>query len=148
MCLGCLELGHQIKDCRYRRDCKVDGCTKNHHPSIHVNKSVESGGEEAAVTSANVSTSTGPCIQPNIALGVIQVSLIGVDGELVKANALIDEGSDSSLATKALVRKLGLCGAKGPLHVSGVVGRQQQQNSEFVRLRVASPDSKLYDVNV
>ena len=113
-----------------------------------MNKSVESGGEEATVTSANVSTSTGPCIQPNIALGGIQVSQIGVDGELVKANALIDEGSDSSLATTALVRKLSMCGAKGPLHVSDVVGRQQQQNSEVVKLRVASPDSRLYDVKV
>ena len=35
LCFACLETGHRSINCRIRRKCGVDGCTKLHHCSLH-----------------------------------------------------------------------------------------------------------------
>ena len=50
----------------------------------------------------------------------LQVKNVG--GRMVTVRALVDEGSDTSLASVTFIRKLGFTGKKG-LRIAGVLGR-------------------------
>jgi hypothetical protein len=34
-CSGCLNIGHFIKDCKRKKECTHEGCTRLHHPLLH-----------------------------------------------------------------------------------------------------------------
>jgi len=50
-CSGCLRSGHFIRDCRSKKKCTHEGCTRSHHPLLHddyqmrINYFDEVGGE-------------------------------------------------------------------------------------------------------
>ena len=98
--LSCLETGHIIRNCKNEKKCGVNSCKKVHHPALHLGKNPETLAKTGTfATHANT-------VRPDVALGVIQVSVVGVDGRLVKVNALVDEGSDTSMATESLIDKI------------------------------------------
>ena len=75
------------------------------------------------------------------------MEVISKSGKKVKVYSLIDEGSDTSLATTSLIRKLGLTGKKKNLKISGVEG-DRIQDSEFHPLKVLATDNNCYEINV
>ena len=133
LCLSWLETGHIIRDCKNKKDCGVNRCKKVHHPALHPGENLKTLAKTGTFgTHANA-------VRPDVTLGVIRVSVVGVDGRLEKVNALVDEGSDTSMATESLIDKLGLSGKKVLLEVSGVDGKSRHM-SRFTSLVISSLD--------
>lgn len=38
VCYSCLFKGHSVRTCKYKRTCKLNGCDKMHHRSLHSDK--------------------------------------------------------------------------------------------------------------
>ena len=83
----------------------------------------------------------------NVALGIISVPVQDSRGRMVIARALIDEGSDTTLAARSFVRKLGLNGRKGLLKVIGVNGKSQEQ-SERLNLTIRTAEDQNHTIHV
>ena len=133
LCLSCLETGHMIRECKNKKECGVNSCKKIHHPALHP------GGKPETLSNTGNFATHANAVHPYVALGVIQVSVVGVDGRLVKVNALVDERSDTSMATESLIDKLGLSGKKVLLEVSGVDGKSRHM-SQFTSMVISSLD--------
>ena len=107
LCFNCLNSSHVARDCPSKSRCNVPGCGRKHHTSIHNNGKPNSNSNWSANPSTvqeNVTTNlcnTGD----TVFLPIIPVRIGGV-----RAAALLDSGSTSSLISKSLVRRLGLQG--------------------------------------
>ena len=84
---------------------------------------------------------------PRVALGVIPVRVRDVRGSIMTARALVDEGSDTWLASAAFVRKLGLTGRKKALRIVGVSGKRTQR-SELQELDILTGTNRCQTVTV
>ena len=114
LCFHCLRPGHGFRFCKSKRVCGVDGCRRSHHQDLHervaprVNHLRNVQGEAITTESENrVNINTWKHGNLGIALGVVAVQVKDARGRTVTARALIDEGSDASIASREFVRKLG-----------------------------------------
>ena len=107
LCFGCLRPGHGFKFCKNKRVCGVDGCTRSHHRDMHervaprVNH-LRNVQEEYITTEPENRVNINTWKQGNsgIALGVVAVQVKDAGGLTVTTRALIDEGSDASIASR------------------------------------------------
>ena len=113
LCFGCLKKGHVLNRCRTRKVCGKEGCIKLHHPDLHdssirkVNYQQESSENLPMVdTEVKARMNELRCGRTNVALGIISVPVQDSRGRIVTARALIDEGSDTTLAARSFVCKL------------------------------------------
>ena len=108
LCFNCLAKGHVLKECQSNFFCRIESCKKKHHTLLH---------EE---TQVNINVSSA---KHNLSVTYLQVLQIYVsNGDvLMKVNALLDSGSDSSLVIKALSDKLKLEGKSQTLTLSNAV---------------------------
>ena len=154
LCFGCLRKGHGLKMCRSKKSCGKEGCTKIHHPDLHESAirrvNYQHGSSENRPTvdtevkaRINVFKSGGI----NVALGIISVPVKDSRGRLVTARTLIDEGSDTTLAARSFVRKLGFNGRKGLLKVAGVNGESREQ-SERLNLTIRRAENESHTIHV
>lgn len=82
-----------------------------------------------------------------MALGVIAARVKYARGRLVTARALVDEGSDTSMATLAFTRKLGLKERRRQLRIPGVTGERKEM-AEQLSLRLLTGIGQGHTVNV
>ena len=154
LCFGCLRKGHGLKMCRSKKSCGKEGCTKIHHPDLHESAirrvNYQHGSSENRPTvdtevkaRINVFKSGGI----NVALGIISVPVKDSRGRLVTARTLIDEGSDTTLAARSFVRKLGFNGRKGLLKVVEVNGESREQ-SERLNLTIRTAEDQSHTIHV
>ena len=150
LCFCCLEKGHIGRVCRVKKRCGKDGCNRVHHPELHedveqnVNYQVRSKelASEIKVRSYNVNQGTN-----GTALGVVSVRVRNVQGRFVTARALVDEGSDTSFASRAFVRRLGFTGKRRKLKIVGV-SRESKEEAEQQSLTVKTGTNQDHLVNV
>lgn len=128
-CYGCLNFGHATKDCRSKKECGLDGCTRDHHKLLHFTKEdqaprrrpPDSGGESSgqdtiapgSVAAINGSVHT---VTPSgfVSLKVIPVVLRGPSGKKMEVLAFLDDGSTLTLIDEDVARELDLPGIRGP----------------------------------
>ena len=154
LCFGCLRKRHGLNRYRSKRVCGKEGFTKLHHPDLHyssirnVNYQHESSENHPMVdTQVKARINDFKSGRTNVALGIISVPVQDSRGRMVTARALIDEGSDTTLAARSFVRKLGFNGRKGLLKVAEVNGESREQ-SERLNLKIRTAEDQNHTIHV
>ena len=117
LCFGCLNKGHQVRDCRSKKDCEV--CRGRHPTVMHTDEN----SAEGLTTTASATT----CASNNRQLYTPRKSSMVVPVYISHSNypdnervtfAMIDSQSDSSFVTEETARELGLKGVDAQLSLS------------------------------
>ncbi|KZS02551.1 Uncharacterized protein APZ42_000367, partial [Daphnia magna] len=113
LCFCCFRPKHSTRECPTKRPCSVPDCKHWHHVLLH--EDAETQPEEAARPAAARSNSA----KLRTAVGMIPLEVFDIDGNIVRANGFVDEGSDSTLFREGFVRRLRLQGSAQTLTVDG-----------------------------
>ncbi|VDP04038.1 unnamed protein product [Schistosoma margrebowiei] len=110
LCNLCLKANHVAKYCRSPRSCAVKGCGWRHHTLLHELQ------EEQRNTNIDACINTQLCteksverVQKQTAFAIVPV-LVKNGEKVVQTCAFLDSGSDASLITEDLARRLNLEG--------------------------------------
>jgi hypothetical protein len=109
LCFNCFHPRHRVADCTSTVSCKVGGCSKRHHTSLHRDRSSLANG---AAHNNNLMSKNSVYFQ------VLPVIVKGQNGRFVETYALLDSASDISLVHKELAEELGLRGQTKRLTVN------------------------------
>ncbi|XP_046555836.1 uncharacterized protein LOC124265089 [Haliotis rubra] len=120
LCFSCLVKGHTARECRSKRACGKDGCTRTHNELLHI--------------SPPVASACSPALDRDGILPVIRGIFRGSNGKLREGNILVDSGASTSVIRRDFARALGLQGKHERLDVS-VVGEEVLQNANSRRLK-------------
>ena len=128
LCLNCLGSGHFLKECPSGQRCKK--CHQPHHSWLHVDpisedcKASMAGShsrESPDVVMANVSRTMQ---HKKILLMTCKVQILGPDGSVTQARALLDSASSTLFITKRLAQRLGLKRNRVDINISGNGGNR------------------------
>ena len=112
-CYSCLANGHTVRECKNRNQCGTRGCVRRHHPSLHVDTSVN------PPQSKTVCNSLGET-DVEVSLGVIPVRIVGPKGSVV-IQALLDTGANTTLIHKDVISRLGISGVTTQIKLNTVL---------------------------
>ena len=135
LCFNCLNGGHRLDDCKYRKRCTE--CNRKHNILLHQDKPTtdkDKKPESVATTAVCAHNSK------SIAFPVVAVKIKGHDHD-VTTYAVLDQCSDTTLVTKRLLNLLNLEGRKVPFSVDTVNGRSTDETSQMIDLELKSLDS-------
>ncbi|KRZ75294.1 Gypsy retrotransposon integrase-like protein 1 [Trichinella papuae] len=113
LCFLCLKRGHSVASCKAKLKCRIEECSKRHHPLIHLNQDRRSVSEnqpnipeenKVHVTHAMVGN-RGTLLQS------ARARLYNEEGNSMIINCLFDSGSQRSFVKKSVAEALSL---KGP----------------------------------
>ena len=113
-CFSCLKLGHSVKACLNKRTCGINGCVRQHHPSLHRERITDELVVKTILTSMKENDSY-------VSLGFMPVNIVGPRG-MTKICALLDTGSNTTLIRKEIVTKLGIKGKRTEININTVTG--------------------------
>ena len=143
MCFSCLNRDHGIKSCRARKACGIEVCARLHHPDLHegtrprlnyhqANTEIreEKSEAEERESGGTARVHTAERRNSRVALGTIPVRVKDRRGQMVIARALVDEGSDTSLASAGFISKLGFSGRKRTLRIGGAADERQYESGQ------------------
>ncbi|XP_011707042.1 PREDICTED: uncharacterized protein LOC105462212, partial [Wasmannia auropunctata] len=135
LCLNCFGK-HRLSTCPSRKSCAA--CKQRHHSSIHdVCSTVKSEvGEASALHVRNEGNE-----RDAVLLATARVAVTDRFGTLVPARALIDPGSEVSLAAESLLKRLRLPRAPASTVILGVGGQETGVSRGRVMLTVSSQTS-------
>ena len=120
LCYSCLHKGHITKDCRSKKKCEVNGCTRQHHPLLHYDPPSAS--------------STSSTLDKGGILPVVRVRFRADNGRIREGNVLIDSGAATTIVRKDFAKSLGLQGKRQHLELS-VVGGESLNQPDSRRLK-------------
>ena len=124
LCYSCLIKGHMSKDCRSKRQCGKEGCTKVHHILLHTNP--PGTGSASPLDKASI-------------MPVVRVLFRSANGRTREGNVLIDSGAGTTVIRKDFAKALGLQGQKEKLDLVVVGGdRLQQPYSRRLKFWISS----------
>ena len=124
LCFSCLNRGHVTRDCRSKKPCGKDGCTKLHHALLHIDPPV---------------VSTASPLDTGSIMPVIRVRFHSANGRSREGNVLIDSGAGTTIIRKDFAKSLGLQGPKETLDISVVGGETlKQRNSRRLKFSISS----------
>ncbi|XP_070515866.1 uncharacterized protein [Cardiocondyla obscurior] len=135
LCWNCLGR-HRVADCLSTRTCTV--CSGKHHTALH--ESTEPGaGASAVVTDRTDATASCHFAEGRrtVLFAMARIALRDHFGNEHHVRALIDQGSDASMVTEALVQRLRLPRERSSTAIFGVDGRQCDTAKGVVTLRMA-----------
>ena len=118
ICRLCLKPRHSAEQCCSRQICGLGGCQGKHHSLLHKPSDADQRSPKYTTTMncSNVDTKVSA-----VSLAVITVEVTGPAGPC-HLNALLDNGSDSTLITTETMVKLGLTGSETTLNLSTLSG--------------------------
>lgn len=113
-CLNCLRANHTLPNCRIKSGCK--NCNSNdHHTLLHIYNLGNAGESNNPQVSGNSLMSFSNTNQrqeniqtSNVLLSTALLSVKSQSGEVIQLKAIIDGGSQSSLASRGCVERLKL----------------------------------------
>ena len=155
LCYNCFSNKHSARECPSKRTCNVEECGKKHHKLLHESKKARvnmaredidyavpsSEDEEEVPHSHTYQMAT----QHGISLRVLPVTLYNPDTNKSKRyNALLDDGSQSTLISERIYKELGLKGLSSPYRLQGVAGQTEVYDSykTMVSIRVSEGGQK------
>ena len=155
-CRKCLR-AHHTNDCKKPDGSTCDKCRKNHHRSLHNEKSGETNTSLNPKAAPFQSQFQGPSaswngnIQGNAVYQksklkpvtgpvcpVQKVKVMIRNGNFVEVLAMLDSGSNTSLLSKNAARRLGLSGSATHLTMSLAGGKKKSEPSQIIDITVAS----------
>ncbi|CAH8492347.1 unnamed protein product [Schistosoma haematobium] len=140
LCNVCLKANHVAKNCRSPRSCAVEGCGWRHHTLLHELR------EEPRNTNIDAHINTQLCteksvesVQKHAAFAIVPV-LVRNGEKVAQTCAFLDSGSDASLITEDLAKRLNLEGEPKTISLRTLDNHSTIQCKE-VQLEVSSLDS-------
>ena len=108
-CWSCLKRGHRFQECRNKKDCGANDCTKKHHATLHEEKQ-----------EANVPVSANMCNNRGVETCLLQVQRIRTKKGW--ANVLWDNGASLCFITNKKAKEEKLKGIRAELSIVKVGG--------------------------
>ena len=135
MCLNCLNFKHMAESCKKRSFCEVSGCNEKHNTMFHRN----SGQNSECETSQEkcVAASESPYKEKQVSLRIVPV-VVGSGSRQIETYALLDEGSDVTLCSESLIKRLGIAGKPCKFTLTTVNKSNQNVTGREVRLQVGA----------
>jgi hypothetical protein len=127
LCFNCLHPKHSVAKCSSVHSCKVRGCGKRHHTSLHRTRSHPAF--------------SAPRTRCPVFFQVLPVSVSAPNGHCINTFALLDSSSDISLVTDDLAGELGLTGRQERLSVN-TLSSPASFNSTCVSFTVKACDDQ------
>jgi len=127
LCFNCLRKGHSHTNCPKESFCKHDGCQAKHSKFLHrevAKKKPTVSGQEAATCHYSHSKN-GICLQ------VVPCLVKSKGSRTCQVYALLDQCSNVSLCTDALISKLGIQGKPSAIQVNTVSGFLESEVKEI-----------------
>ncbi|XP_060596965.1 uncharacterized protein LOC132750912 [Ruditapes philippinarum] len=138
MCENCLNFKHSAKFCRKNSLCEVSGCKEKHHTMLHDEiRHVEYNNGQS--NCCNVSQLGSK--RNRVSLRIVPV-VVQNGNKQVKTYALLDEGSDVTLCSDELVRKLGAVGIRREFTITTVNQSTERKRGLEVQFKVSSLDKR------
>ena len=134
-CWSCLKIGHRIRDCRRKRICGENGCTRTHHKTIH---------SEAVLI--NVSATASACSSSLRGTCLLQVQRIRTKKGWV--NVMWDSGASLSFITNSKAKEENLRGNKVELSIVKVGGNVEKIVSQKYLLDLIDSQGKVVQFEV
>ncbi|XP_038055192.1 uncharacterized protein LOC119727399 [Patiria miniata] len=138
-CFSCLTRGHRVSECRKKKRCSVQNCTRVHHPTLHD----DSIASNDVVTTTTVNNHTVASSKRNEAC-LLQLMKIKVGP--THMNVLWDGCATSSLVTNTAAKAAGLRGTPARVSITKVGGVTEEIDS--FRYAVPLVDGQGYTVNI
>jgi hypothetical protein len=129
LCVNCLKGGHDAKACQ-SRTCKT--CGKRHHTTLHFPKRETASGSN--VNNHCESTET------TVLLTTAVIKVRDNSGQLHKARALLDNGSQQNFIREDLCKKLGISLVPHSTKIRGI-GSVTNQTTQSAEIRFNSVDN-------
>ena len=133
LCFNCLARGHVSAKCPSEARCEAEGCGKRHHTLLHNGARVfprrrDVSGAESTPTGAAKHVGTAAS-EPNsqVLLQVMPITVHGPSGSHT-TNALLDMGSQVTLVTESLCKRLGISGPSDGLVLKTINGSERLQS--------------------
>ncbi|XP_059223030.1 uncharacterized protein LOC131996873 [Stomoxys calcitrans] len=152
LCLNCFSKGHLVKDCKSAFNCQK--CNRRHNTLLHQDCNEEMEIPETDQKSIQ-STSNGDSIVPiqscfaaNSKTVLLGTAMVGIrhNGEIFKARALFDSGSEASFLSEHLFNLLKLKARKFMAHISGLNGTLSAKAQKICMLQITSPMTSGFDL--
>ena len=134
-CWSCLKIGHRIRDCRRKKICGENGCTRTHHKTIH-----------SEATPINVSATASACSSPLRGTCLLQVQKIKTKKGW--ANVMWDNGASLSFITNNKAKDENLRGNKVELSIVKVGGKVEKIVSQKYLLDLIDSQGKVVQFEV
>ncbi|XP_063836519.1 uncharacterized protein LOC135085663 [Ostrinia nubilalis] len=146
VCFCCLGNNHSAKFCHSKYKCRI--CKRKHHALLHpTNKIAAQEPQNGEVTTADTkkvgavisctsTRSTVDCSQ--VLLATALVDTVSKYGQTYTIRSLLDQGSQSSFITEAMVRLLGLKKIPARGQIVGVGGTNGLTTKSMVEIKIAS----------
>lgn len=139
-CFSCLTYGHKLSKCFKRKQCTVIGCMKTHHPLLHEQSASDFENEVNSLEQSRIQDSDAQIVaamknetsvqeKSHVILQVVPIRVYGANNAFVDTYALLDSGSQTSLCSEELARKLQL---KGELKLLTINNIEQNGNPKQV----------------
>ncbi|XP_012524163.1 uncharacterized protein LOC105829678 [Monomorium pharaonis] len=156
LCFNCLGL-HRVSNCTTTRRCQR--CGKKHHTSIHLEMS------QAATSKQNLDETTEsmdksteaqvffshsplPYSRHQVLLATARLHVSSPRGNVIKTRALIDPGSETSLISERLVRRLKLDRLRSVVLLTGVGAQSSQKTKGMVQLKIKPHFRSNYEATI
>ena len=138
----CLSSGHQGRDCPGRNRCGINGCKSTHHFHLHFELRPPNLPEQLD-TPVDTRTAFGESeFSGDVVLRTVPVWLVGSEGQKIKVNAFLDDGSDSTYIRGDVVTALGLHAEERNLRLSTLTDSCVPLKSKRVPLTIKSIDGE------
>ncbi|KAL1235274.1 Uncharacterized protein TSPI_04200 [Trichinella spiralis] len=133
LCFLCLKKGHLATTCKAKLRCRVEECSKRHHPLIHLNQEKRSVIENQTDTIEKNKVHVTHAMVGNrgTLLQSARARLYNEDGNSMIVNCLFDSGSQRSFVKKSVAEALSL---EGPFETVNIESFGNI-NSECLRVR-------------
>ena len=156
LCYRCLGKGHLGEECRWSKECGIDGCKEHHHQILHQKKSLPDFMEEnpdprdASNVNGNES-STYETVkeheQRRITLCTVPV-ILKHGAKRLQVNCFLDEGSDTTYVNEDEVEELGLEGQKERVTINVANDQKVDLISATMEIGLESLDGRVDTVIV
>ena len=126
LCFNCLRSnGHLARKCPTLGRCKVESCGRRHHTLLHY--SVEPPPSTTVESVGNTTVTSTLQFKRKARLKVLPVEVTSPQSGLkVNTYAFLDDGSNATLCTTRLMRRLQVQGEKEGMRISTIFGQRQQ----------------------
>ena len=142
LCYRCLSAGHQGRDCPGRNRCDINGCKSTHHFHLHFELRLPNPLEQLD-TPADTRTAFGESeFSGDVVLRTVPVWLVGSEGQKIKVNAFLDDGSDLTYVRGDVFTALGLDEEERNLRLSALTDSCVPLKSKKVPLMIKSVDGE------
>ena len=134
LCFNCLKSkDHVARRCPTLGRCKVDNCGRAHHSLLHFSAEVHppslpesSQGDTTGKTVTSLASTLQSKYRARLKKVPVEVTS-PQSGLKIKTYAFLNDGSNATLCTTRLMRRLGICGEKESLEISTIFGRRSQR---------------------